>query len=410
MLMKYKTGGVSVLVVLDRRRQKKNGLYPVKIEVVFRGVQKYYPTGQDLSIDCWQTLGTKRRHPPESYFDIQDSFDHIKNEVKTLVSRGVFSISALDTALGLKENDSLQQLLGRKMNTAYENGRINSYYRYRSSLRALNRFVKTPVPLRSVTPLWLKTYQQFLQNEGKSGTTVNIYLSAVKAVVSESIRLGMLRQENNPFCFGKYMVPPSASRHIALSDSQIARLIAYRGTETEEKYRDLWLFSYLCNGINFRDMLFLKYGNISGGEIYFTRSKTSMSGKMQRVVRSVLTTRMERIIVRWGNPYTGNPDTYIFRYAHGGESEQEKINLVRRVDYLCNRTLRHIAAKLGIPRLTVYSARHSFATVLQRKGIDVSLISECLGHSSLTTTRNYLSGPDEKTRRKMAELLTRTGE
>lgn len=52
MLMKYKTGGVSVLVVLDRRRQKKNGLYPVKIEVVFRGVQKYYPTGQDLSIDC----------------------------------------------------------------------------------------------------------------------------------------------------------------------------------------------------------------------------------------------------------------------------------------------------------------------------------------------------------------------
>ena len=46
-------GAASVLVVLDRRRAKKSGLYPVKVEVVYRRRQKYYPTGQDMSETEW---------------------------------------------------------------------------------------------------------------------------------------------------------------------------------------------------------------------------------------------------------------------------------------------------------------------------------------------------------------------
>ena len=49
MLLRYRTEGVSVIAILDRRRRKNNGLYPVKIEVVFNGSQHYFPTGQDVS-------------------------------------------------------------------------------------------------------------------------------------------------------------------------------------------------------------------------------------------------------------------------------------------------------------------------------------------------------------------------
>lgn len=35
-------------------------------------------------------------------------------------------------------------------------------------------------------------------------------------------------------------------------------------------------------------------------------------------------------------------------------------------------------------------ARHSFATILKRSGINVAIISEALGHSDLKTTQIYL--------------------
>lgn len=43
-MLKISKDGVSVIAVLDRRRAKKSGVFPVKIEVVYNRIQKYYPT------------------------------------------------------------------------------------------------------------------------------------------------------------------------------------------------------------------------------------------------------------------------------------------------------------------------------------------------------------------------------
>jgi site-specific recombinase XerD len=42
-------------------------------------------------------------------------------------------------------------------------------------------------------------------------------------------------------------------------------------------------------------------------------------------------------------------------------------------------------------------ARHTFATTLKRKGVDVAVISELMGHKSVNTTRAYQArfGSDE---------------
>ena len=57
-----------------------------------------------------------------------------------------------------------------------------------------------------------------------------------------------------------------------------------------------------------------------------------------------------------------------------------------------NQELRRIASKAGIhSEVTTYVARHSFATVLKRSGVNISLISEALGHADLATTQIYLA-------------------
>ena len=45
-MYKYSKDGISVLSVLDARRAKKSGLFPVKIQVIHNRRQKYYSTGQ----------------------------------------------------------------------------------------------------------------------------------------------------------------------------------------------------------------------------------------------------------------------------------------------------------------------------------------------------------------------------
>ena len=52
--LKYAKDGVSVLVVLDGRRSKSNGLFPVKVQAVYNRVQRFYQTGKDLSIQEYQ--------------------------------------------------------------------------------------------------------------------------------------------------------------------------------------------------------------------------------------------------------------------------------------------------------------------------------------------------------------------
>lgn len=112
------------------------------------------------------------------------------------------------------------------------------------------------------------------------------------------------------------------------------------------------------------------------------------------------------ILHRWGNPYDGNPETFLFEYAEGANDMLSISNTVRKVISMCNNALKKIAEELGIPPFTTYSARHSFATVLLRQGVDLTFISESLGHSSLMVTEHYLGGSDRLDRMRNARLLT----
>ena len=59
---------------------------------------------------------------------------------------------------------------------------------------------------------------------------------------------------------------------------------------------------------------------------------------------------------------------------------------------LVNRKLKKIAARAGLTTpLTMYLARHSWASIAKTKNISIGIISEAMGHDSETTTQIYLS-------------------
>ena len=69
----------------------------------------------------------------------------------------------------------------------------------------------------------------------------------------------------------------------------------------------------------------------------------------------------------------------------------QKQNRIHKILVRINKDLKRIAELAEIKmNLSTYVSRHSFATILKNSGVNISLISEALGHSELSTTLIYL--------------------
>ncbi|MDH6355926.1 integrase/recombinase XerD [Dysgonomonas sp. PH5-45] len=410
-MFKYSKDGVSVLTTQDTRRKKQSGLYPVKIQVVFNRVQRYYNTGKELSQEEWTTLSSSKSPKLMAVrSDIKNSFEKIENTVRSLVEEGSFSFDNLNIRLGKCVGDTLNTAYKNKINSLIETGTIGNSSVYSCSYRHLEKYAGDKIAFDAVTVDWLKKYEKYMLTEGKSYTTVSMYLRCMRAIFNEAKSVGIIKEAQYPFGRGKYEIPIGKGRKMALTLSQIKQIITYTdGTEATEHYRDLWFFSYLCNGININDLLKLKYSNIDGDEIHFYRSKTLHTSKEKKEIEALITLEMKQIIERWGNS-DKSPNSHIFPFLDGYNTPMEQKKRTQDVTRRINKRLKMIGDNLGISGISTYTARHSFASVLKRSGANIAYISESLGHSDLKTTENYLASFEKEERIKNAAFLTNFGD
>ena len=403
-MYKYKINNISVYTILDKRRRKNNGEFPVKVEVIFKRRQKYYPTGVDATEEEWESMWNAKRIKNKCVL-IEKAFNRIRDEIENLAVNDEFTFISLDYRLG-RSYETLNGAFEEKMESLMQESRINSFYRYRSTLRNLEAFAGKRIQFSEVNIVWLKRCEELWMKSGKNSTSVNIYMKTLKSIMCDAVKRGYIKESQNPFSSGKYEMPSPKSRKLALNKKQIEALINYKGDNRLEMYRDLWLFSYLCNGINFRDMIFLRYENIIDGEITFVRSKTKHILGESKEIRATYSLKLQEIVSKWGNKNNGNPKSFLFPFARGKESPKDIIRIVREVIYRTNSALQELSSILDIPAFTTYSARHSFATVLKKGGADIRYISECLGHTNVRMTEVYLEGFDCDDRKKYSKILT----
>ena len=407
-MYKYSKDGISVLTVLDKRKVKKSGLFPIKVQVIYNRKQKYYSTGQEVSIREWEQLPrSKTRKLSSIRHNVENSFSLVRQQVETLAFRGEFSFDILNARLGRYSGISVNSVFLKKMEELKSNGQANTYFSYKGTLHKIEQFAGKQISFQEISINWLNRCEHFWLSTGSSYSSMSFYFRNLKSIMNMARKDGIIKESQYPFGKGKYEVPSGSGRKLALTLEQIKKLITYTdGTKATEMYRDLWFFSYLCNGINFRDMVFLQYSNIINGEICFIRAKTARNTKYGKIIHAVITPEMQTIINKWGNTDI-SPNNYIFPFAKGTEDPFEKVKLIREIVTECNQILRKITNATGIPRITTYSARHSYATVLKRSGVNIAYISESLGHSNITITENYLASFEVDERRKNSALLTK---
>lgn len=272
--------------------------------------------------------------------------------------------------------------------------------------------VATPLlHFKHVTAEFLKHYEEWMTSgQGRSITTVGIYCRHLRAVFNDAISNGAINRDSYPFGKRGYVIPAGKNPKKALSKDEVMKIINYQPEEgMEQRARDFWVFSYLSNGMNFADILSLRWNNIDrqANKLSFLRQKTvrSTKGKQQRIRAEILPESWE-IINRWANTDT-RPTAYVFPVFDDTMDARRKKIVSSQFIKMTNKYIRLVAQKMGIEGdVTTYTARHSFATVLLHSDAPLALISSLLGHGNLTTTETYFGSFDDGRIKKHLQALT----
>ena len=243
---------------------------------------------------------------------------------------------------------------------------------------------------------------------GNSITTVGIYLRSLRTLFNIEIAEGLLTKEYYPFGKRNYEIPTSNNVKKALTLKDIGTIYKHKlePGSPAERARDYWIFMYLCNGINVKDLCLLKYDNIKGDVLEFERAKTIRTKRKVESIRVTLTDYINRIVKKWGrNKNDGS--TYIFPVLEKGLTAERERQLIQQLTQVINTHMKDVAKALEITKdVTTYAARHSFASVLQRSGVSKEFISEALGHTNVKTTQNYLAGFEDEHKKEITKALT----
>ena len=414
---------VKVSLYLDTRRKKDNGTYPVRIRVYDSTTRKarLYTTDFDLTEKDFNRiffpeLGQRfRKEEKEIQTDLLAIESDYKEKAENL---GIFNFDAFEKLFEIKRGDLINvfwhyESLIKEMK---DSNRFGTALTYESSLKSLKSFLqakrgKEPKQLhfQEVTVKFLESYESWMTDkEEKSLTTVGIYLRALRVIFNKAMDQKVIDKEIYPFGIRKYEIPASSNTKKAFDSDQLQKLFqAVPKIEEQEKAKDYWFFSFVCNGMNIKDIVYLKWRNINDGQIEFVREKTKRTKKAkQKTIQVPLTDFAKSFIEKYGNS-DRSKNSYVFPIINDDMSEEEKDQKKRSFTRFINQHLKNLAKDNGLNGdISTYWARHSFATTAVRKKASLEFVSEALGHSDLKTTKNYFAGFEDKTKKEILEDIT----
>lgn len=394
-------------IYLDSIRPKKDGTCSVKIKVTFNRVRKYFATGVDLTPDDFDKVMNGKKKTQEQKEDLLKLNFHLNKANEVIKGLKIFTFDLFEECFLEQRNtkDSVSFAFDKYILQLRANEKIGTAVSYECARNSLEDF-KNKLTFAEVNPGFLRKYESWMKAKGKSITTVGIYLRCLRSIYN----LQDIDKSLYPFGGGKkkYSIPTGRNIKKALTKEQVIQIYNYEAppSSTKEMAKDYWLFLYLSNGMNVKDFCLLKWEDIEGDMLTYSRSKTKGSKKEKESIQVALKPETFEIIRKWGHPSI-QKDAFIFPHLNKEMDAVRQRATCQQLTKTINKYMEQIASELGIKyKVTTYFARHSFATILKRSGANVSMISELLGHSSVAITESYLDSFPKELIQQQTDVLT----
>ncbi|MCB9230775.1 MAG: site-specific integrase [Bacteroidia bacterium] len=403
---------VSTGIYLDTRRQLKDGSYPTKLRVTFQRDSKFYATGISLTAEDFDK--TKGARPRDEHKNNKFAFAEIEKRALEVIAKiHPFNFEEFEARYlnKTKDGEGVVGLFLSRIADLENEGSFGTAMVYRNAMDSLNLFEggtkekRANIKFSKITVTFLRKFENWMEEKGNGKTTISMYMRQVRSIFNLAIRKKYIDRDYYPFGKDLYTIPTGRKGKIALTLAEIKKLVTYdapAGSQLEFA-RDMWFFSYLCNGANIKDIARLKYKNVASDRISFIRAKTEK--KSLKEITAVILPQTREILDRHGLK-ADSPESFVFPIVPAGIDKKTARAKRQQAIKQINKYIRIIAKEAGIEKdVTTYTARHSFATVLKRSGKDISFISESLGHSSMKTTENYLNDFEFEQKEENAKAL-----
>ncbi len=264
-----------------------------------------------------------------------------------------------------------------------QNGKYRTAETYKSSLNSFKKFRNgEDIMLDCLTSEIMEDYEAWHHNRGVTPNTISFYTRILRAVYNRAVDNEII-ENRLPFRHVYTGVDRTVKRALPLEIIRKIKSLDLRASPALDYARDMFLISFYFRGMSFIDMAFLRKTDLRNGSITYRRRKTGQLLIIQ------WTPEMQHII----DKYPPNTSKYLLPIIkRSGINERCTYH---NVGYNINHNLKQIAKLVNIEiPLTMYVARHSWASAAKSKGIPIAVISEAMGHDSETTTQIYLASLD----------------
>lgn len=404
--------GVSSSLILDKRIPRKDNSFAVKLRITYQRRPKYFPLGIHFTESDWDKINSEK--PRGIYKEYKLKFESIEVKANKIIEKLYpFSFEAFSQAFNRQSDLSKDviELFDFYITTLKKKQQFGTADSYGNARSSFTNFIKSKgrkkLYFDDITPDWLQKYEDWMLDNKKSITTVGIYTRSLRRILNVAIEEGQLRRDFYPFGKNRYQIPGGRNLKKALSLEEVQKIYNYKpSTEGEERARDFWLISYLCNGANFKDLAILQFRDLSTNSMVFIRQKTKRTTKADILPVIVgLTPEIKAIIKKWAAKGEHEAD-YLFGIIHENDNEQQRRVKIKHATKVINGYTKKIGEELKLhTKLTLGVARHTWATVMKNLGASDEYVGDGLGHKSLMTTKNYLGSFEDKIREQYQSQL-----
>lgn len=328
----------------------------------------------------------------ERIHDLSDIKDNIKLDIKllykiitTLEQTSHYTIDDIITEFLVKKSESyLFPFMENIIINLKTLGKIRTSETYATTLRSFKRFRKNKdLALDHINSDIITTYESYLHSNGITPNSSSFYMRNLRAVYNRAVDKGLTTQKH-PFKHVYTGIDKTVKRAIPLKAIKHLKNMELSNTPTLDFARDMFLFSFYTRGMSFVDMAYLQKKDLKNGILSYRRRKTGQQ----------LFIKWEKCMQKIVEKHKVRNSEYLLPII------TPNINLDLRKQYIykgqhVNYSLKKISKRMQLPvMLTMYVARHTWASIAKSINIPISVISESMGHESETTTQIYLSSLD----------------
>ena len=364
---------ITTKLYLDTRRSAAGSAAPLKVSITRGRSVAYVPTGIRIAPEDWDA-----RRQKAASVQTQTTIELKKADIDTVLlelqrKRRLAGLTVIEIRnLVMEELNPEEEAPARFLDT------MRAFAASRPAPRTREIYMATVSRIEAFDPRarqlgfadisvgWLDRFDAFLAKTSPKRNARNIHLRNIRAVYNYALK----RELTLHYPFRNYEIRGEETAKRSLSAEQLRSLFQADIPDWQRKYVDFFELSFLLIGMNTEDILHAE--GVTNGRLEYRRAKTHRpySIKVEPECMEIL----ERF--RGSVHYLNVLDTYACTHHWSSKVNNE---------------LKAVAGGLGLPRISMYWARHSWATIAASLDIPKETIAAALGHSSGTVTDIYIN-------------------